>query len=179
MGSDMMNKTEKIHWFEKKLNKWVKLFEEAEIENGNRHNDLVDKANEIDNFYKGTCKGLEKRIRGLETNTGLSQGGDEKDKSIGHSSDNVSDFSRQTAKGINKVKPKGKGNNNKTSHSPTMLRKPTKREPNDSILRKPTHLNEFKMVEHRLDGEASPTKITNKKDIENERNKIKGADIER
>ena len=178
MGSDMMNKTEKIHWFEKKLNKWVKLFEESEKENGNRHNDLVDKANEIDSFYKGTCKGLDKRVRALESNNGLPLGGDEKDKSIGHSSDNVSDLSRQTAKRLNKVKTKGKGKNNKTSHSPTMLRKPPKRDPNDSILSNPTHLEMFKLAEHKLDGEASPTKISNKKDIENERSRIKGADID-
>ena len=71
MGSDMMNKTEKIHWFEKKLNKWVKLFEESENENANRHNDMVDKINEVDTFYKGACKGLDKRVRTLESGAGL------------------------------------------------------------------------------------------------------------
>ena len=31
-----MQKTEKIFWFEKKLNKWVKLFEDHETESANR-----------------------------------------------------------------------------------------------------------------------------------------------
>ena len=30
MTEEMMQKTEKIYWFEKKLNKWVKLFEDHE-----------------------------------------------------------------------------------------------------------------------------------------------------
>ena len=71
MGTDMMNKTEKIHWFEKKLNKWVKLFEESEKENANRHNDMIDKVNEIDRFYKKACKGLDVRVRALEKGAGL------------------------------------------------------------------------------------------------------------
>lgn len=48
MNVDMVAKTEKIAWFERKLNKWVKLFEESKHESGTRHNDLVEKINEVD-----------------------------------------------------------------------------------------------------------------------------------
>ena len=45
---EIMAKSEKINWFERKLNKWIKLFEEAEQESANRHNGLVSKINEVD-----------------------------------------------------------------------------------------------------------------------------------
>ncbi len=35
LTEDIMQKTEKIYWFEKKLNKWVKLFEDHEIKTAN------------------------------------------------------------------------------------------------------------------------------------------------
>lgn len=130
MGSEMMNKTEKLQWFEKKLNKWVKLFEESEKESGLRHNDMIDKVNEVDRFYKGACKGLDKRIKGLEKGTGIKPSGggagggggadgggaDNEFDLGGKSSDDVSDLSRQTAKRMNKVKTTKSKN---TSPSPT------------------------------------------------------------
>ena len=92
------NKTEKIHWFEKKLNKWVKLFEESEKENGHRHNDMVDKINEVDTFYKGACKGLDLRVKALEKRKKggkvKNDGNEDKESEKGKSSDNVSDISR-------------------------------------------------------------------------------------
>lgn len=43
-----VEKSEKITWFERKLNKWIKLFEAAESESGSRHNGLVSKIGEIE-----------------------------------------------------------------------------------------------------------------------------------
>ena len=91
MGSDMMNKTEKIGWFEKKLNKWVRTYEESEKDNGNRHNDMIDKINEVEQYSRKNLKGLDKRVKTLETTAGISPGGDGSD--MGRSSDNISDFS--------------------------------------------------------------------------------------
>ena len=56
MNNDMIDKTEKIHWFERKLNKWVKNFEKSENDSANRHNDLVTKINEVDETYFKECK---------------------------------------------------------------------------------------------------------------------------
>ena len=48
MNKEMESKTEKFAFFEKKLNKWVKLFEESDEINVNRHNEIVAKIKEVD-----------------------------------------------------------------------------------------------------------------------------------
>lgn len=57
-NEEMIAKTEKINWFERKLNKWVKLFETAEQDGALRHNDLVKKLNEVDDTYRKETKSL-------------------------------------------------------------------------------------------------------------------------
>lgn len=93
MSTEISSKTEKIQWFERKLNKWVKLFDESEKENANRHNDMVEKINEVDRFYKRTCNGLDKRVKALESGAVVNGGNGDGDLG-GKSSDNVSDLSR-------------------------------------------------------------------------------------
>ena len=56
--NDMSEKSKKIQWFEAKLNKWVRLFEEAEQENANRHNSLITKINEVDAVYRKETRRL-------------------------------------------------------------------------------------------------------------------------
>ena len=46
---ELKDKTKKFHWFEMKLNKWIRLFETSEEENANRHNTLISNINEVDN----------------------------------------------------------------------------------------------------------------------------------
>ena len=53
---------------------------------------MVDKINEVDLFYKGACKGLDKRVRSLESGGGGE--GTERKSDMGVSSDDVSDLSR-------------------------------------------------------------------------------------
>mmetsp|Transcript_39431 Transcript_39431/g.51605 ORF Transcript_39431/g.51605 Transcript_39431/m.51605 type:complete len:89 (-) Transcript_39431:525-791(-) len=48
MSESFNDKSEKIGWFERKLNKWIKNFEEAEKDAAARHNNLVHKVNEVD-----------------------------------------------------------------------------------------------------------------------------------
>jgi hypothetical protein len=44
--------TKKIHWFEMKLNKWIRLYETSEEEGANRHNSLITKVNEVETFVR-------------------------------------------------------------------------------------------------------------------------------
>ena len=48
MKKSFNDKAEKINWFERKLNKWIKEFEEAEHTSVVRHNSLINKINEVD-----------------------------------------------------------------------------------------------------------------------------------
>ena len=56
----MVAKTEKIGWFDRKLNKWVKLFEESQETAGTRHNDVVEKINEVDSSLRKEVSKLTK-----------------------------------------------------------------------------------------------------------------------
>ena len=50
--------TKKIPCFEKKLNKWIRLFETTEEEGSNRHNSLIAKVNEVESFVRKVEKQL-------------------------------------------------------------------------------------------------------------------------
>ena len=52
MNQSFQEKSEKINWFEKKLNKWIKEFEEAEHTGAVRHNSLITKINEVDKTWR-------------------------------------------------------------------------------------------------------------------------------
>ena len=60
MNKEMISKTEKITWFERKLNKWVKQFGDSEIEGGTRHNKLITKINSVEKGYRKECDVLTK-----------------------------------------------------------------------------------------------------------------------
>ena len=62
MGQQMLEKTEKVGWFERKLNKWIKLFETAETDGATRHNSLIKKINEAEKYSNNTFANLEKQI---------------------------------------------------------------------------------------------------------------------
>ena len=90
---------EKIKWFESKLNKWVKLFGEAETDSTTRHNELIGKINELDLFSRRESRHLNERINNIKGGTGES--------AVEKKSDNVSDnssISRQTGKRLVKAK---------------------------------------------------------------------------
>ena len=57
---------EKIKWFESKLNKWVKLFEASEHESTTRHNELINKINELDLFSRREHKSIHERINNIK-----------------------------------------------------------------------------------------------------------------
>lgn len=65
MTEEMMQKTEKIYWFEKKLNKWVKLYEVFEKESANQNNEIITKVNEVDGVNRRECQILHDRINKL------------------------------------------------------------------------------------------------------------------
>lgn len=48
MQQSFADKSEKITWFEKKLNKWIKNFEDSEHTSAVRHNSMITKINEVD-----------------------------------------------------------------------------------------------------------------------------------
>ena len=98
MNNTIVQKSEKIHYFERKLNKWVKNFEQSETDNANRHNDLISKINEVDDVYEKECKvlhaadsRLNKRISAFGDGSGLLV---PKDRHEEVDSDNVSTISR-------------------------------------------------------------------------------------
>jgi len=85
MTKDMLQKTEKIAWFERKLNKWVKLFEDSEVESANRHNDLIGKITEVDTLNRKERLALQQKLMdivksykagGTEGGGGSGQGND-------------------------------------------------------------------------------------------------------
>lgn len=48
MNKTLVEKTEKLTWMERKVNKWIKMFEESEQDGASRHNSLIEKINEVD-----------------------------------------------------------------------------------------------------------------------------------
>lgn len=58
----MDEKSEKIKWFEKKLNKWVKLFEESEQEGASRHNEVIGKIYEIDMQTRKDSRAIQEKL---------------------------------------------------------------------------------------------------------------------
>ena len=63
---EMEKRGEKINWFEKKLNKWVKLFEAAEQGGASRHNELIGKINEVDIISRREAKNLNERMNNFK-----------------------------------------------------------------------------------------------------------------
>ena len=154
LTEDIMQKTEKIYWFEKKLNKWVKLFEEHEIKTANDQNETISKVNEVDSFGRNECQILHDRINKLVKKLQASDGGklDLTDQSD-HSS-----VSRQTGKRLQKVKTKDK----KEKKAPAFNKR-------EKFERGKTEINKFKLQEHKLDGQESPVKVGNAEELRLER----------
>jgi len=104
---EMEERGEKIKWFEKKLNKWVKLFEEAEQESANRHNSVIGKINEVDMYSRKESKALQERLSkivlGVEKSGKVDLKDDDEPLAI---SDGASSVSKQTATRLKKAKAK-------------------------------------------------------------------------
>ena len=103
----MDEKSEKIKWFEKKLNKWVKLFEESEQEGANRHNEVIGKIYEVDMQTRKESRAINEKLgkilkHGATTGIDFDKDSLEAGDSIGIS-DNTSN-SKQTAKRLKKAK---------------------------------------------------------------------------
>lgn len=103
----MDEKSEKIKWFEKKLNKWVKLFEEAEQEGATRHNEVIGKIYEIDMQTRKDSRAIQEKIskilKAKTTAGGLDFDKDSLEEDSMAISDNTAN-SKQTAKRLKKAK---------------------------------------------------------------------------
>ena len=157
---------EKINWFERKLNKWVKLFEESEVTGANRHNELVSKINDTDKLQRRENQNIWKELKALKSQKPKMESKKKKrDDSI--SDDAHSSVSRQTTKRLNIVKPKKSTTTTPTAEDKKETTKLDEKVP--APTRPKMTLNDYKVKEHSLDGTESPTKVTRKESIEYER----------
>ena len=60
MSEQLISKFEKLTWFERKLNKWIKLFEESEQDGVSRHNSLISKVGEVEIHMRNSIKSMTK-----------------------------------------------------------------------------------------------------------------------
>lgn len=106
MNKTLVEKTEKLTWMERKVNKWIKMFEESEQDGASRHNSLIEKINEVDTSQRKTIKGLERQLTKIEEKGSKNGGkagkggkGDDKEKKGGGPSQRLK--GKQTGVGKN------------------------------------------------------------------------------